>query len=187
MKIFPILLVFFSSLVSAQEMPPIKAGLWESSMVEDGKPTSSKHCIGDQTSLKDIMDMTRSLMQGMCEGTEVKKSGNSYISKLSCNMGVTKLDVESVIAGDFDSEYTVNTKSTMNPPLMGNAGSTSSGVSKYQGDCPADMKPGDVVLADGKKMNVNEASKKLKEQLGNVDMKQLQQMQQQMQKMMGNK
>lgn len=178
-----IIFLLSSNIALAEELPPMKAGLWETVMTEGGRSTTTKHCMGDQASIREVLETTKSLMQGMCEQSEITKSGDSYISKFNCNMGVTKLEVASVITGDFNSEYTVTTKSTMNPPLMGNSGSSSSGTSKYQGACPSDMKPGDIIMDNGKKMNTMEMSQKMKSQLDKIDMNKLQQLQKQMQQM----
>ena len=179
-----IILLLSTSIALADELPVIKSGLWETVMSDGGKSSATTHCVGDQASLKEALETTKSMMQGMCEQSEITKSGQSYISKFSCNMGVAKLEVASLVTGDFNSEYTVEVKSTINPPLMGNSGSSSTGKAKYQGACPADMKPGDMIV-DGKKMNANQISEQMKSQLNKVDMNQMQQMQKQLQQMGG--
>jgi hypothetical protein len=46
------------------------------------------------------------------------------------------------------------------------------------------MKPGDVIMPDGKKMNVQDMSRTMNQEFNKIDQKQLEQMQRQMQQMM---
>lgn len=178
------LILLLPSISYADDFPALKEGLWETVMTEEGQSSVAKHCVGDQSSLKEMLNTSKTAMQGFCSEITFNKTASGYVSKMSCNLGISKLDVQSDISGDFDSAYTVNTRSTMNPPLMGKSGGTSVSKSKYLGACTSDMKPGDVIMPDGKKMNVQDMSKKMNQEFNKIDQKQLEQMQRQMQQMM---
>jgi hypothetical protein len=47
----------------------------------------------------------------------------------------------------------------MDPPMAGHADSTFTQDGKWQGACPADMKPGDMVMPTGMKMNILDMQK----------------------------
>ena len=73
-------------------------------------------------------------------------------------MGGTKIYSKGSFRGDFSTTYQGEVTTTMTPALFGEPTSTTTFTAQYLGSCPADMKPGDVVLANGIKMNMKEAA-----------------------------
>jgi hypothetical protein len=59
-----------------------------------------------------------------------------------------------VITGNFDSAYTMTITSHDD---FASAGRTMTLSAKWLGPCPADQKPGDMIMADGRKINILEA------------------------------
>ena len=64
------------------------------------------------------------------------------------------------IVGDFNSAYTVTSKSHSDKGPNGNPLDTVSTIeAKWLGPCKADQKPGDIVMPGGFKLNVKDAEK----------------------------
>ena len=73
-----------------------------------------------------------------------------------------KANSRSVIDGDFQSAYTVETTTEMSGPMAAMAGG--SNVSKQEArwvsaECGDGLKPGDMLMPGGMKMNINEMMK----------------------------
>lgn len=189
-------LLFTNTLALAEDFPQIKEGLWENVIEEGGKIDKVKQCFGSAQSIKDLFEQSKKMVSGMCGEIKLTGSGSHYSSTVNCDLGITKLSVTSEASGDFSSQYKFSSKSTMTPPMMGNAGSISTGTATYIGPCGPDMKPGDVIMADGKKMNFQDMAQKTQgmanaphmkdtmQKLKGMDPQQLQQMQKMMQEMM---
>ena len=58
------------------------------------------------------------------------------------------------MTGNFDSAYRMEVDSQYEPALMGRSASRSVIDARWLGPCKADQRPGDMILSDGKKMNV---------------------------------
>jgi len=176
-------------------MPNIREGLWESTVDTDGsgKLQKIKQCFGDHESVKSLFEQNKKMMQGTCGTMNVVATGNKYTSNVSCDLGISKLSIKSVVQGDFQKEYTVTSHTSFNPPMMGQKGNVTTAKASYLGDCPSGIKPGDVVMADGKKINMNEMAEKSAEfskqnkealdSIKDIDPKMMQQMQEMMKSM----
>jgi hypothetical protein len=187
---------FLTTNLIADEFPSIKQGLWVSEVSSgmDNSKMTIKQCVGDSESIKDMFESSKENLQGTCSEFKTETSGSSYISSVTCDLGISKMKSISTASGDFSKEYTVTTKTIMTPAIGGLNGDTSVVTSKYLGDCEAGMKPGDMITPDGKKMNINEMSekvgknadqlKKLQDLGKNFDPKAMEQIQKQMQEMM---
>jgi hypothetical protein len=64
---------------------------------------------------------------------------------------------KATFTGDFKKSYFGEIVSTYTPPLMGQSTSTTKISAKHTGACGSEMKPGDIIMANGIKMNMNEA------------------------------
>jgi hypothetical protein len=137
----------------AVDLPDLKPGLWQVVTTNPGQKNSVvKNCI-DENTTKSLFQQSQKLMGGMCSQFDMSKSGDKYISEAKCQIGPMKMFVKSTMEGNFQDSYTVSTYSKMDPPMMGMGEQESTGVGKYLGACPADMKPGDVQIEGGKSFN----------------------------------
>ena len=175
--------VLFSTNVFALDLPDIKPGLWENTTKDERGADSSKFCMGDKTNLKDIADQSKKMTQGMCGEGQIEKVGKTYVTKNECNFGVSKISIESVASGNFSSEYTVKTKSSIDHVSLGKKTSTSTSTSKYLGACPSDMRVGDMILSDGRKVNVNDMMKEAVERSKKIDPKKIEEMKRRLEKL----
>lgn len=158
MKSIFVIVVFVAILFPVQtlanELPPIKAGLWAVDTQNGGRSAGTmKQCINKEV-FEEMLSAGQKMMGGMCSKMEVKKDGDVYRSSMRCKIGGSQMRADSEISGDFNSEYTTTTRSSFSPPFMGQGDSTTVNSARYLGECTAGMKPGDMITPDGKKMNV---------------------------------
>ncbi len=146
--------------VSADSLPTRKTGLWQIEMTTDGAgpagAQSMKQCIDaatDQKMMKMGNDMAAQ-MGAKCEKQSIRKQGADYVAESDCSFSGTRMISKSVFTGDFNSAYSGDTSVTYNPPLMGMSTMAMKMKAKYLGDCGA-LKPGDVVMANGMTINMN--------------------------------
>jgi hypothetical protein len=135
----------------ATDLPDIKAGLWNITTEGDASQTI-KQCV-DKDTTKALFEAGTKALGNQCSAIDIKKQGNSYTSIVNCKMMGSTFKAVSTIEGDFESQYKSTTKTTIDPPLMGQAGKTEVAIAKYIGPCEEGMEPGDVVLGSGQKMN----------------------------------
>lgn len=166
--------IALSPSISLAEFPTIKEGYWlmESTDSDDKKINKTETCI-DKNTMDQIMNRGQKMMGGSCTGLDLnKESSTKYSGTSVCNLGPMKITTSSTYEGDFSSSYTFKSTSKIEPAMMGNSGSTTTGTATYLGACPKDMKPGDIKTADGKIINpkemMDQMPKDMMENLGNM-------------------
>lgn len=150
--------------VQAEDFPQRKAGLWEltTTIVMQGgmqqKVPGAKQCI-DATTDAEMMNAAQGSVGAACSKRETTHSGNTYTTDSVCTVSGSTITSHIVTSGDYNSAYQVDSKSQMNPPLMGQKESTVHVDAKYAGACAPDQKPGDIILPTGMKMNLSDIKK----------------------------
>jgi len=76
-----------------------------------------------------------------------------------CKYGTTTATTRGVFVGDPSSRYTFESKTTFDPPMGGIKEGVTKGTGQWMGPCTAGMKPGDIVLPNGSRFNINDARK----------------------------
>ena len=146
----------------AVEMPIRKAGLWEMKVVRTGSPTpemTMQHCTDESTD-KEMSSTFSPMAKEMCSKQDIQKTATGYVSDSLCKVGAMSITSHSDIVGDFNSAYTVKSKShNEGGPASVPADSTTTVEAKWLGACKPDQKPGDIVLPGGMKMNVKDMEK----------------------------
>jgi hypothetical protein len=145
----------------AFDMPTRKAGLWEIKLTFDGRglpPVVMKQCTDVGTD-KQLNAQYSGAGQGACSQQDVKNSGAGMIFDSVCKFGPTTTTSHTVVTGSFDSAYTMKVSSTREggPPMPGVAPGAETQLTiegKRLGACEAGQKPGDVIMANGFKINV---------------------------------
>jgi hypothetical protein len=138
------------------DLPQHKAGLWQVTTTSPAGDMPSRQvqmCIDPATDAA----MTRlgmSMSQGVCSKTDVKRDGDTITAGSVCKNGQTQTSSRAVTHLFGDSAYHTDINFTFDPPLMGRASSVLAQDAKWLGACPADMKPGDLVMANGMKVNI---------------------------------
>jgi uncharacterized protein DUF3617 len=157
-------LAFIATPALAQEMPSRKAGLWEMTMTFEGRgapPQTMQQCI-DAATDKAMQDMSQGVRGQGCSKRESKKVGYTIVFDSVCSMGAGTTTSHGEVSGDFNSAYTVkiNSRREGGPPIKDMPAETSMSVAaKWLGACKADQKPGDIIMANGTKMNVTDMQK----------------------------
>jgi hypothetical protein len=167
----PHLLLLFASLFCAMpaiadEMPQRKPGLWEIKMTMGGQEVPLRgiqQCIDAAT---DALMTTNvgGAMGGECAKPRISSnsssSSNSSITVDStCKIGSTTTSTRAVIAGDFNSAYTITITQM---PAEGAAHAGSGGQpqmvmqAKWIGPCRQGQRPGDIMMPGGVTINVRD-------------------------------
>jgi hypothetical protein len=145
----------------ALDVPARKPGLWNISLTFAGGPAAghtiaSEHCIDAETD-KLMNAMGGGTRNDMCSKMEMQKTATGYVFDSICNSGTGNLASHGVITGSFDSAYTVDVtaKHEGGSPVPGMPAETQMQISaKWTGACKPGQQPGDMMLANGLKMNI---------------------------------
>jgi hypothetical protein len=149
------ILVLGVASAAAAEMPSRKAGLWEvTSTLPDGHTVSAKQCVDAKTDAA-MQSMSQGMAQRNCSKRDVQRSGDTITIDSVCSFAGKTMTAHAVITGSFDSGYTmVMTSNSTGMPTR-----TTTITSKWLGACAADQKPGDMIMANGMKMNLLDMQK----------------------------
>ena len=147
---------------SADARPSRKSGLWETTVTTNQgiPPQTMKECVDEATDAE-MMKMatdTPKLMGGSCSKNEFKKTASGFETEAECAWGGSTFASKSSFTGDFTTSYKGEVTATMKPAPFGNGTSKTTITAKYLGACTAGMQPGDVVMANGMKMNMKTAA-----------------------------
>jgi hypothetical protein len=141
----------FVGAVCAQtfDMPKRKSGQWEVKMesaMMHGMVTTMEQCIDEKTDA----EMQKNSMQGQgksdCKLVSSKKTANGWEADTVCKQEKTTITGHSVMSGDFQSAYQMDSTTSFDPPMQGMKEIKSTMKVRYLGACKADMKPGDATV-----------------------------------------
>jgi hypothetical protein len=161
-------LAFTTSAASAQavDLPARKAGMWEIQNVAEqgGAPSMTIKACVDEASDKMMMEAGLNMSKSMCPDQTMVQDGNSIVVDATCDFGGMKSKSHTVMTGDFQSSYQVETTSEISgmPSVPGMpAGPTKmTQTATWVGaDCTDGMNPGDMLMPGGMKMNVTDMMK----------------------------
>ncbi|MGE3871295.1 MAG: DUF3617 domain-containing protein [Pseudorhodoplanes sp.] len=148
---------------AALDLPARKAGLWEIKTVMDGgnHPAQvAQHCIDAETD-KLMNSIGGDMRKEACSRQDVQKVGPTYVIDSVCKFGPMTSTSHGVVTGDFNSAYTVKLTSKREggpniPGMPAGGTSTMTIEAKWLGACAAGQKPGDMILAGGRKVNIRD-------------------------------
>jgi hypothetical protein len=146
---------------SAAEMPARKAGLWDVKMNFESRgvpPQSMQQCV-DAATDKLMNSNFGGMSKGACSRQDIKTAGNTITVDSVCKFGEATTASHAVVTGSFDSAYTVRVTSTREggpaiPGMKPGQAVNMTTEAKWLGPCKAGQKPGDMIMANGFKMNV---------------------------------
>ncbi len=150
----------------ALDLPTRKAGLWELTMSFGDRKIPAQvvqQCI-DAATDKLMNSNFGGAAQQACSKQDVNRSGATVTVDSVCSFAGATTTSHTVITGSFDSAYTmqVTSQRTGGPPLpgMGPSGESHMTVAaKWLGLCKAGQRPGDILMANGMKVNVLDLQK----------------------------
>jgi Protein of unknown function (DUF3617) len=145
----------------ALDLPARKVGLWEVKMAFEGRNLPAQvvqQCI-DAATDKMMSAFGSNLSQDMCSKQDVQKVGNTLVIDSVCQIAGMTTTSHGVITGDFNSSYTVKMTSTRTggpaiPGMPADGKSNMTIEAKWLSACKPDQKPGDMIMADGRKINI---------------------------------
>ena len=142
----------------AADFPARKPGLWQVNMTMPGgpmPPQQMKMCI-DRNTDSEMQRLGMNASQGMCSKPDITRSGNTVTINSVCKMAQTQASTHAVSQFTGDTAYHTDVTTKFDPPLAGHAQQMMAQDAKWISPCPADMKPGDVVMPNGMKMNMKQ-------------------------------
>lgn len=153
----------FVSTVAAQEIPTRRPGLWEVTISHEGRntpPQTMQQCTDAETD-RLMNAFGGDLSADLCTKQEVKKTGSTIVINAVCQIGPMKSTSQSVVTGDFNSNYTVKVTSKLEgvPAAAQGVGGTTTIQARWVGACKPDQRPGDIVMSNGQTMNIRDLRK----------------------------
>ncbi|HTV96365.1 MAG TPA: DUF3617 family protein [Steroidobacteraceae bacterium] len=145
-----------AAIAGADEVQPplVKEGLWEASsqhtMFGRTMHTSMKICQTHETQRKEREFAAGIRKQNQCTSQSSQPAPGVYVSESRCASGpaagtVTRSTTTFQGDGSYRSEIHMTIAGKENVTIL---------EAKYVGPCPPDMKPGDTLMPDGRKINV---------------------------------
>jgi hypothetical protein len=138
----------------AEELPKRKSGLWEvKRSPTDAHPLQM--CVEEKSD-----NAFRFLAEGKhkeaCKVDKFAREGDKWIVGATCTLANHKITAKThaVVTGKFDSAYKIESTSTFEQPVKEKTGTSAVIEQRWTGPCKPDQRPGDVILADGRKVNL---------------------------------
>ena len=134
--------------------PPMKDGLWDthSTQIQQGKTvfdTSAKMCQSKELTKSMRSSGEELRKKNACTSAVTQPSPNTYVEESRCAKGPNAGSVTKIT-------YTYQGDTASHTEMHINDGKSETVMiidAKYLGSCPVGMKPGDAVMADGKKIS----------------------------------
>jgi hypothetical protein len=142
---------------SATDAPARKPGLWEikTTIGDRGRPVTVQQCI-DAATDQMLQSSAGPFSAPLCSSREVKASDAGMTIDSHCGFNGKPASAHADITGSFDSAYTMTV--TAEGDDLPAAKMTMEG--KWLGACSAGQQPGDVIMANGVKVNIPELQKR---------------------------
>jgi hypothetical protein len=146
-----LLLAIFA--VSAADAPELKEGLWSIHTQTTDNP-GNKKSEGTVSLCRDhAYDKSAEALAKTVKGCTIvheSREGNKYTNETHCVVAGTTIESKGNTVFEGDSAWHTESHSTNTPAFYGVSETTSIIDQKYTGPCPAGVRPGDRMTADGK-------------------------------------
>jgi hypothetical protein len=158
----PVAVLCLCSHALAIDMPKRKSGLWEIKLVHDrsSRPAQTMQMCIDQKTDDMAQQMGANVAKQACSKQDIRREGSRIVGDSICKIGETTATSHSVFSGAFDQSYRGEIRTQYAPPLMGKSETTTVIEARWIGPCAADQKPGDMIMPNGMKININQMSGK---------------------------
>jgi len=141
------------------ELPSRKPGLWEVKTTIEGRNAPAQvlqQCI-DASTDQMMQSNAGPYSAAACPKREAQKSDSSMTIDSTCTIGGKTATAHAVITGNFDGAYTM-TVTSQSEAVPGSA-MLMTMEARRLGACTADQKPGDIIMSNGRTINILEAQK----------------------------
>ncbi len=155
----PILVLICTTSALAAELPSRKPGLWEvkTSIENRNAPAQViRQCI-DAATDQMMQSSAGPFALAVCPKREVQRSENSITIDSTCTIGGKPATANAVVTGSFNGAYTMTVTSQSEDLPGGKMIMTME--AKWLGPCAADQKPGDMIMSNGRTINILEMQK----------------------------
>jgi hypothetical protein len=152
-----LLALLATNLVWAQDVPKRKSGAWEitrTSTYTQDQPRRGQLCV-DKASDDALLQLAEGMRGEVCKTNKLSHDGDTLVVDATCTLRASTAQTHALISGNFDSAYTVESKSTYTPPLAGAATGHARFTAKWTGPCPPGLKPGETLLETGAKIDTS--------------------------------
>ena len=149
--------LLFVAYAKAADLPARKPGLWEVKTTIDGhgRAVTVQQCI-DAATDQMLQSNAGPFSAPACPEREVKKSDNGVTIDSRCSFNGKAASAHANITGSLDNAYTMTvTSEGADLPAM-----TMTSEGKWLGACADGQQPGDIIMANGVKVNVPELQKR---------------------------
>ena len=137
------------------EFPARRAGLWTVTVTMENMkipPRTNKMCLDAANDAK-LMILGMASKEANCTSMNVSGMGSTRTVDSVCHMNGGEQRNHIVMAYSGDGAYHMDMQSQFSPPVAGHSQSHITQDGKWIGPCPADMKPGDMMI-NGMKINM---------------------------------
>jgi hypothetical protein len=137
-----------------------KPGLWEVKTSIDNANAPARvvqQCIDASTDAM-LQSVAGPFNAAACERSDAQHAADATTIDFKCNVAGKAATAHTVVSGSLDSAYTMTV--TAQSERIPNGRMVMMMNGKWLGSCTADQKPGDVVLANGVKINIPEMQKR---------------------------
>ena len=136
-------------------LPARKAGLWEVRTVvgNSGAGLTVRQCVDAETDIM-MLSLTGPLADTACPRRDVRRSGDTVTVEAACTVKDKAATARAVITGSFERAYQLTV--TAQGDAMPSGPMTMTMTGKWLGPCTAGQKPGDMIMPDGRTLNVLE-------------------------------
>lgn len=170
------LLVPLWAAAQAQDLPPRRPGQWEMRMVVEqpagGPAMVSQMCI-DAATDREMLEFGLKASKDNCKRFDMRKAGKGWVIEAECAFGPVKNVTKTTITGDFQSSIAFRIEGTTEGVPGTGSGpqpTVMTQTATWKGACSDGMKPGDISLGNGLKMNIRQM-RKLQNMLPNVQIR----------------
>ena len=149
-----------ASAAPAAEQLSRKPGLWEVKTTLDNSsapPRLVKQCIDAATDALS-QSIAGPFSAAVCPDRKVQHSADAVTVDSTCSIAGKPASAHAVVTGSFDSAYTMKVLAEGALLPGGRMGMTMEGT--WLGPCAADQRPGDIIMANGVKINIPDMQKR---------------------------
>lgn len=154
---------------SLDDLPPRKPGQWDIRMVTEkpgGVPEVTTQVCIDAATDREIMEFGLRMSKKTCAKYAMKREGKGFVIDAECTFGPIKSVTRTTITGDFQASYAMRIEGTAEGGFKGSDGKKGPQptlmvhTARWTGAaCTGGMKPGDMTMPGGVKVNVKKLKK----------------------------